>query len=308
MNLSHSDNMPTQIRLSAPLNLATITQPQLVAPQPPLEQVTGLYLAAKALEADKHYLSTIKSYLRDLISSCGSSPIDNATSAMIQQAIFTNSFQPTTRKAMLKAIQALFRWSRSEAYLPVGVPTAADSITIQISRVPLPILSPGLMERLLWCANDVAFRVAIALRSFSNLQHSDLPVLDWENCIPGRTIVIQPGKTSAFGSMVPICPVLDAWLRPFYGRKGSIFSSKDWHRLRSLAPIQGVACDARLLRRSYLAYASVLSGRGGPHHPLATPALARDYFSLTPDRVGITNWPEMVAEYLRESQMGARRT
>ncbi len=297
--------MPTPITLPSSPNPATIPQPQLVIQQQTLEQVADRYLKGKALEADKHYISTVKFYLRDLILSSGTVPIDIVNGGMIQQVILGRDYQPSTQKAVLKAIQTFFRWSRSQGYLPMGVPTAADSITVQIPHVSLPILSPDLMMRLLWCANDVSFRVAIALRIFSDLDHSDLPGLDWPNFTPGRTILIKPGKTAPFGRLVPIRPVLDAWLHPFYGQRGSVFSSADFRRFRRLARKQRVVCDARILRRSYLAYASAFSGRSRPSHSLATPDLAREYFSLTPARIGIGNWPEMVAEYLTDSDEGS---
>jgi hypothetical protein len=115
---------------------------------------------------------------------------------------------------------------------------------------------------------------------------------------------------------VPILPVLDAWLRPFYGTQGMVITSGTQRpSLLKLAQILGNRPTRHALRHSYGAYrhaetqnpmltAQELGLSPGilqNHFILSvTVAAAREYFALTPEVVGITNWPEKAARYLNQ--------
>jgi hypothetical protein len=287
--------------------LPAIAQPQLPQSQVTLKNVAGEFLDERAaLESSKNFY-WLEYSLRDLVSGYGHLAIGNVTSGMIQQALHARNLTADTTKWILSGIKGFFWWSRDNAYLPPG-PTAADSIQIQI-QVPLqrsPIVRPIELRMILAAESPVGLKVALTMWSFAGLGFKQSARAQWENVVPGRAILLKPKAGVRLANTVPIRRVLDAWLRPFYGCSGPLLCVRSLQpRTRLHGRMLGVRCHSCILRRSFHAYSAALSGQviaGWYQRHAVQPTVgdAREYFSLTPERVGLKNWPEMVAAYLAE--------
>lgn len=291
-------------------------EPPPHSPAPLLKVVAKEFLDTKALFADKSYFASLKYYLSALISLHGEIPLPSVTSAMVRQALTVRERPRSSERTMLVGIRMLFNWSRDQGYLPEGVPTVAELVTVDLTEDPPPILRPSGIAALLAHAGDIELRLAIVLWSFAGLQHADLMRLDWENITPGRSICLSPKPGKRFTVSVVLRPVLEAWLSPFYDSRGKVIRSKDVRRrFRSLARSLGIPCEPRMLCRSFRAYSQALRANAEPTSPadgpntrklhhglvkLASRAEAEEFFALTPARVGIADWPGMAAAYLAE--------
>lgn len=286
--------------------------PPATGPQIPLQDVAGRFLDEKALHVTPQHLYMIEYPLRDLSSGFGQVPIGSVTGPMIRQALFAREREPYTNKLVLQRIRNFFDWARMEGFLPPG-PTSADLVQIDFHLDLLPIVQPEELRALLAGGDEVELRLAVALWSFAPLRYSESRRATWENVLPGRLIRLVPDSLRSRGLILPMRPVLDAWLQPYYGAQGPILlSSGDLHpRCRHLGRMQGVKWNPSTLRRSGCAYAMALGGTarktpglrgykrlGG----LPEAAKAREFFSLTPEKVGLVNWPQLVAEHLAKSK------
>jgi len=148
----------------------------------------------------------------------------------------------------------------------------------------------------------------------------ELEQLSWGSIYPGFGIEVplQRDRPRPTG-MRPLLPGLDAWLRPFYGARGPVISPRTLRLpLHSLPPWHGIQLKPGILRYTFQAYDI---GRMGNvdriarqlrvhkvlrRHPLfsqATEIQAWRFFSLTPEAVGIMDWPQRVAKYLKHRQV-----
>ena len=146
----------------------------------------------------------------------------------------------------------------------------------------------------------------MVLWSFAGLNNRQVNRLEWKHVVPG-TILTSPKNPNHFVPATRVRPVLDEWLRPFYGCHGPVVSYQYLRmRCRQHARMLGIRAKASMLRRSFQAYSRLLRPQRGVKVALfrnglggaPTPAQAQEFFSLTPEKVGLTNWLELIADYL----------
>jgi integrase len=222
---------------------------------------------------------------------------------------------PQVRQRLVPGIQQFFQWSRAKGYLPAGSPTPADRLEVNTSTAEQPILSLAEVKALLAGTENVELCLATALVLFTGIRSWELEQLRWESIYPGFAVAVpsrrgQPRPTCSY--RVP--PGLDHWLRPFYGSRGLVLSPRTLRlSLRPLAPRSGIALKLGTLRYTSEAYDLADKGHLNwvarelgvltslrRHPPLShvTEAQARRFFALTPQAVGIQDWPQRVASYL----------
>jgi integrase len=176
------------------------------------------------------------------------------------------------------------------------------------------ILTPDQLKSLLSGTKDVELLVFIAISAFAGIRHAELERLPWHEIQPGTGIHIGPEMTSVNGRVVLIHPTLDAWLGPFYGTEGQVIPSRRvLARLHNLSKQLKLAIPHRAFRQSYCAYylalvadvAQVASEAGRTPYLLERFTVrvsaedAKKFFSLTPENVGLKDWPKLVAEHLK---------
>jgi integrase len=250
----------------------------------------------------------------------GSFRIDRVTFSDLQAALRCSHPVPQVRQRLVPGIQQLFRWSRAQGYLPAELPTPADQLEVSTPRVEPPILTFAEAKALLAGTEDVELSLASALVLFSGIRPWELEQLSWESIFPGFAIEVplRRGQRRPTGAR-RVLPGLDAWLRPFYCSRGPVISPRTLRRrLRPLPRRRGIQLKLSALRHTFEAYYLGDTGNldriarklgvitAWHRHPLlrpATEAEARQFFALTPAAVGITDWPQRVAKYLKRRQL-----
>ncbi|HZR17842.1 MAG TPA: hypothetical protein VFE51_10990 [Verrucomicrobiae bacterium] len=292
--------------------------------QPTVGQAAREFLRIRSLDASPRHHVNLEYSLRDLVALFGQVPIMAVGSSMIQRALQATQRSIYTNKVLLKSLRLFFAWCRDQGYLACG-PTAAELVRINTPNSPLQIVHPHELKRVLAAEAEVDLRLGIAFWGFAGIGYGTLYRLKWENIVPGRAIVPKPEHGKAFVNPVQIRPVLDAWLAPFYGRKGPVVTQKYLAKqCRLHSKMVGVHFDARTLCRSFWVFSSLLAGMQPTapmsfpgvtapvvyNHSPALPSLAdaRDYFGLTPDAVGLPDWPAIVRQYqANQSKTGRSR-
>jgi integrase len=286
---------------------------------PKLSEVIGQFLASKATQSRTAYLLTLRSTLGRLTHELGDPPVNAVTTGQLSQAIFASGATPRSRRQKLALIKTFFTWSRANGHLPPHLPTVADPIRIVVPAIEPAILTPAELKTLLAGTQDVEVRLRIALSAFAGLRSDELERVDWSSVDPAATIRVEPelSLTRAW-RVVPILPVLHAWLQPFYCSQGPVLRARDSKsRLRQWARRLGVPLKSNVFRHSCGACRYALTVdlvRTGAEMGLDATLLARsfltritreqalEYFSLTPEAVGIKDWPQRVAKYLKRRQ------
>ena len=278
-----------------------------------LPQLIAAYQHTK-ITSSPHYVRVLRRTLQKLARGTGAIPIGNLTTAQIRAIVLDPQLRLSGRRRYLFIIQNLLRWCRNHGYLPKGRPTAADAIHLDKPVRATRIVTATELKALFAGANDVEMCLVLALVAFAGLRRGELEQLSWEDIQPGNSVA--PNATSiSYRRLVQMFPVLDAWLRPFYGSRGRVVSGNSHRRITRLAIKLNIPWSGNIFRRSFAAHASVLSGNpktaaqqlGVPfeHWHLMFPGsvslpAAGEYFGLTPEAVGILTWPELVAAYLHE--------
>jgi hypothetical protein len=288
--------------------------PQLTVP---LSQAVQEFLKEKQPFCGKNYLRTLDWVLSKCRATLGNLPIGKVTAAQISKVVRAPGLHPRAQKQRAIVIKTFFNWSRSQDYLPSGRPTPAHTIDVRIPKFVPKILSPAELKNLLAGTQDVEVLLSIVLPVFTGIRLGELERLRWNHIAPGKRIYLGPETGVRFGRSLPILTVLDAWVRPFYGSQGTVISSMTVrHKLHRLARVLGVPWKHNGLRISFCAYRLAQTGNlaktvietGRPAFVLrelvhgVTGAEAEEFFSLTPEAVGIKNWTTIVAKHLKKRE------
>jgi integrase len=300
------------IHSSAPAGIIAAAQGAVnpVASSPPLKVVVDEFLASKKPETRAAY----QYQLQGLVRAFGDLPLDRVMTVQIHQFVRNPNHTPRVQRQRLGLTQAVFNLGRKRDYLPRHQRTAADSVKVIVPNMPPPVLTPFVFKRLLEGTRVVELLLWMVLSAFAGLRSRELEGLSWDAIRPGTSIEMPRDSKGGYRRSIPMHPALDVWLRPFYGCQGKVFKSRNLrHRLMLHARTLGIGLRLNALRASYAAHlmtqscdpvlvAGVLGHRSAwaTYRPCLRITLqdATEYFALTPEAVGITNWPEMVAQYL----------
>jgi hypothetical protein len=277
----------------------------IVAKSESFEVVVKQFLAANENCGEPEYVSSLRYRLRKFVRTLGKLPIGSITRPQL------NAIIGGRRRTMLmegSVIETFFDWSRSRGFLPLDQPTAADQLRVQFTpSKPRLLATPLEIKKLLVHSPDMQKTLWIVFSVFAGLGDFELDALRWEWIKPGEGIQIP----QCCQGVRVILPVLDAWIRPFYGSQGKVFSSganrytvRDFARRINVRLCQNLwhcYCVYRLADPINLRQTAREKGYDDPRyfgrfffHPV-TLAEAQHFFSLTPEAVGITAWPEKVA-------------
>ena len=307
-------NTRKQIGTTESLVIPAIGQ-SLVKSATPLKQAIQDFLQAKAPFLGNDYRCAVHYVLEERLSALSHLPIGAITTPQLHEVVFGCGLHPRAQKSYALALRKFFTWCRSHGYLPAGRPTPADPLRVQVPKLIPAVLKPSELRTWLAGTKKVEDLLSIVLPAFAGIRHDEMTRLCWHRITPGKSIYLGPETGLKFGRRLPILPVLDAWLRPFYGSQEKIISS--WEvgcRIHRLAHRLGVPDTRNCLRHSYCTYRLAQTGNASktaseaglspnmlPHFAQpVTDAAVEEFFSLTPEAVGFQNWPAIVAEYLVE--------
>jgi hypothetical protein len=281
----------------------------------PLAQAVQKFLKEKEPFCGKNYLQMLVWVLSKVRATLGNLPIGKVTAAQISKVVHAPGLHPRAQKHRAIAIKTFFNWSRSQGYLPSRRPTPAHTVDVRIPKFVPKILSPAELKNLLAGTQDMEVLLSIVLSAFTGIRLGELERLRWNHIAPGKRIYLGPETGVRFERSLPILPVLDAWILPFYGSQGTVISSMTVrHKLHRFARVLGVPWKHIGLRISFCAYRLAQTGNlakvaietEGPGFILrelvhrVTGPEAEEFFSLTPEAVGIKNWNAIVAKYLKK--------
>jgi hypothetical protein len=151
---------------------------------------------------------------------------------------------------------------------------------------------------------------------FSGIRQCELGRIEWKDITPGKWVATDSddAKDRKTRRLVPMQPVLNAWLEPFYGLTGPVMPVKNIQDTASKL-IRSLQLPWRRNgpRRSYASYRlaqtrDVIKTAEEDGHSAyilerdykerVTRKAAGEYFRLTPKACGKANWAQMVADYL----------
>jgi integrase len=265
---------------------------------------------------------TIQNILRKLETVTGNIQISAVTTEHVSRIVFDPFMLNRTKQFHLVAIRRFLQWCRSQGYLPADHPTVADYLIVRTPAFVRQILTPDELRQLLAAATHVETRLGIAFHAFTGVRRLELQELSWENVTPGVHVHLTAQQTHGLQRVVPISPVLDAWLRPFYGTDGAVISSASLpQKIRLVAQGAGINLKPNVFRNSYGSYrladtkdfsrTAMEMGYNADRswNPFvdALTSQARQYFALTPEAVGITDWNLRVARHLMSRREKAGR-
>ena len=293
-------------------------QPPCPKPAIFLSVVAEEFLRARMSRKAKHRPESVHAIV-GLAACLGDLPIGRVTPSDVEVALRHSHPLPGVRKRLVPHIKDFFRRARTRGYLPADRPFPAGTLNVRVPRTQPPILSLPQVKALLSGTEDVELCLASALILLSGIRAAELEQLSWETVTPGFCIEV-PWKRSWPGRTRPrwVFGGLDGWLRPFYGCRGPVISPRTLRlRLRPFSRRPGLRIKPGDLRHTFQAYnlgfagslGRVARGMGATsvlhRHPLFRPATesqADKFFALTPESIGVTDWPQRVARYLKDRQ------
>jgi integrase len=221
-----------------------------------------------------------------------------------------------TKNNYRMALLTLFSYARDKNHLPRGEQTEAEFVTRFDDKKSgtIGIYTPKQFAVLLNYVEE-RFLPFVALGGFAGLRSIEILRLEWEN-IWFKKGFIEVGKDkskTATRRLVPICPALEKWLKPFAKKNGPILPdirnevhfTRLFHAAKHTLNEKGGTPRVKLvhngLRHSFCSYrlaetksaAQVALEAGNSpkmlfehYRELVTEAEAKAWFSLTPNAVG----------------------
>lgn len=180
---------------------------------------------------------------------------------------------------------------------------------------------PPRLKQLIGSTQDPDILMPAVFIAFAGTRVAEVQPLAPGDIEPGQAIFLNRGMKEKM-RRVPMFAVLDSWLSPFYGCKELVFLRPAtlrkfcrWARARNLR------CLARILRNSFIVFRLQQTGslvqtaveaglrvQNGCKtiNALVSPGGAPRYFSLTPAKIGLRDWPRIVAQYLARNSRRRR--
>jgi integrase len=196
----------------------------------------------------------------------GKKIITTITTRQLQDWLDTSFAHPTTRNTHRKRIVVLWRWARSQNYLPRQVQTEAE--LTERAKEPDPkreIIKPQVYRDLLSLikANHPHYLPALVLAGFCGLRPDEVHHQVWEDIKLDQNILkVTAAKagTAAYRH-VPICNAAIEWilLSP-KKRVEKVCSNKAIDRIRNLGRKAGIKLPANCFRHSFVSYRVVQAG------------------------------------------------
>lgn len=155
-------------------------------------------------------------------------PIDEIGQRDLQSWLNGLQVAGRTKNSFRGLLISLFRFARGHAYLPVGLPTAADGLgKAKEGSGEIGMLTPGQMEKLLMGAPERLFPL-LTIGGFAGLRSAEVFRLDWaEVDFKQSHIEIKSGKAkTAQRRLAPLLVHLKAWLKPYRERPGPVCPSR----------------------------------------------------------------------------------
>lgn len=202
-----------------------------------VRQAYGQFIAAKEASRGPSY-RIIRSYSSDVgsfVKHFGNAPLPSITVAQVEK--WLDSFEgigKRRRKNLRGSAVTFFRWARRRGYLPRDVTTAPELVDMpRLVRGVPETWTPAEMAQLLQHCPE-HYLPWLTCSAFAHMRLEELYAdpksqkspLDWSDFQWDRSIIIVRAETAKVGErrIVPILPVLRAWLYPMRKESGPVCS------------------------------------------------------------------------------------
>lgn len=246
------------------------------APRKTVAEVVAEFLAAKAQDKKSYrYIKTLTTTLApnadgDTVSkkrrSFGDAfrcCIADVQTSPMEQWLRGRDVAPRTRRNLVLMLRTLFNFAKGQGYLPKGLPTEADTLTLpkKSDGESIGIFTPEEMAKLMTGtkahpAND-EYRLWLALGGFSGLRTAEMLRLEWGKHIQPERGLIQVSADIAKANgrrIINLQPNLIAWLSSYAGKRGKAFEPRADERAHAYAERLGVEWKPNALRHSFISY------------------------------------------------------
>jgi len=155
-------------------------------------------------------------------------------------------------------IGSLFSFAETRGYIAKGTNPVEDVERIKTGDGDVEVFSAAEFAALLHAASP-GFLPALAIAGFAGLRSAEIQRLEWSDVdLRSRFITVSASKAkTASRRTVPICAALAAWLAPYAGKTGEIWTENEdafTNTQRRTAKAAKIAWKANALRHSYASY------------------------------------------------------
>jgi integrase len=295
---------------------AYCAEPWVKKGRTPLGEVIEQFIAAKkGAHHRPSYVYTLRRNLRRLSVESGAPAIGEVTKQQLV-GVIRGAGGPRSQKTFQTSFRTFFKWSKLQDYLHPAKPTEAEKLDkIIVANPPPGIYTVPEARRILGEITDVPSLLYIALSFFTGIRQIELGRIDWTAINTDGVIDVDASKEKRYRRrLVPIQPVLRAWLSPFYGCTGLIVPFTQMRQsISQIITSLGIKYQRNGFRHSYASYRlsqtdSVMQTSQEDGHSAyvlehdylhrVTREQALEFFKLTPVACGQTNWRQKVAEHL----------
>jgi len=174
--------------------------------------------------ASEHSIGDMKWRL-DNVAKAFAVNIDSVTTGDVQKWLDGMKGSPRSVLNFRRITGTLFAFAESRGYIAKGENpvTATEKISAR-NNLAVEIYTPDELEKVFAGAHE-SFRIIIALGAFAGLRSAEIERLDWSEIdLAGNMIEVKAEKTkTASRRLVPILPVLKAWLEPKAKKSGPVW-------------------------------------------------------------------------------------
>lgn len=282
-----------------------------------------LFLEDKAASGRKQSTCDRHKYVLMAVGSAlGNPPLRDVTKDQLKRQVHKKNRSLETNRSYRSSLGSFYQWLDENDYLRPdrSSPMAAVESPTTDTPTPAVITVPEARQALSILAlhGSPEETLIFALSLFAGFRKSELVQAQMHQIQPraGITVPSSTAKTRTARKM-PLLPVTAAWFGPFTGRKGFVALRTDpMDRITALLKTHGFGWKRNWLRHSYCSYRFAYTGNAKQtakeaghsvavlfrnYDGNATKEEAIDYFQLTPEACGITDWPQRVAAFLKET-------
>ena len=282
------------------------------------------FLAEKMASGRKQSTRDRHKYiLKNVGTNLSNPPLLAVTKDQLKQQVHQSNRSPETNRSYRSTLGTFYQWLDENDYLRPdrSSPMAAVQSPITTKPNPAIITVPQARQALEVLATHATPEetLVFVLNLFAGFRKSELVQLKMDRIDLQAELITVPKHISKTGNQrrMPLLPLVAAWFGPFCERSGYVALRTDPHDcISEVLKAHGITWQRNWLRHSYSSYRMMATGdvtgtaeESGHsvavmfhnYYKRVSKPEAEAYFALTPEACGITDWPQRVAAFLKET-------
>lgn len=230
-------------------------------------EIVDEYLIRLAPDARPAYFKNTRHRLRRFARSFPG-PIGRITKSDLEKWLHERAISNVTRNGERRLLVGLFRWARSEKYLPNAARTEAEEIKTLKTTMNIETFDLATVEKLMRHLekNRPEYLVYAAIGIFAGVRPAELARLDFSAIRWAHgdiEIRADQSKTNA-RRLIEMEPNLKLWLAPYRNSRGPIcVRRRPGEKLHEIAKSIGIEWTPDVMRHSFISYAVALKNEIG---------------------------------------------